>query len=213
MFGVEAMVAGGSLMYLLPLGNELLDGNPPFPVGHYVPWEHTADLGEQVREQVERVITALGFDNCPMDLDCMLMDGKVYIIEATARAGATCIADTVSIYFGIDYYEAIVRLAMGMDVEEMFQRADVPHTPSITRLLSASREGTVQRIQVPDPLPQGVVDLSFNIDVGSQVRPMQNGRDRIGQLIVKGETLAECRNRMEETLAGIHLEISTSEKG
>lgn len=213
MFGVEAMVAGGSLMYLLPLGNELLDGNPPFPVGHYVPWEHTEDLGEQVREQVERVIAALGFDNCPMDLDCMLMDGKVYIIEATARAGATCIADTVSIYFGIDYYEAIVRLAMGMDVEEMFQRADVPHTPSITRLLSASREGTVQRLQVPDPLPQGVVDLSFNIDVGSQVRPMQNGWDRIGQLIVKGETLAECRNRMEETLAGIHLEISTSEKG
>ena len=34
----------------------------------------------------------------------MYKDGKVYVIEATARAGATCITDTVGIYYGIDYY-------------------------------------------------------------------------------------------------------------
>ena len=152
-------------------------------------------------------MTALGFDNCPVDMDCMLLNGEVYIIEATARAGATCIADTVGIYYGIDYYEAIVRVAMGMDVKDLFQRPDIPRRPSITRLLSADDAGIVERICVPPILPEEVVDLSFNIQAGSAVQPMENGRDRIGQLIIKGDTLEECRARQAELLGKIRLEI------
>ena len=192
MFGVEAMVSHGKLAYVLPLGNDLRQGNPPFPVGHHVPWEQEETLFSQVWEQTEKVAEALGYDNCPMDLDCMLKDGKIYIIEATGRAGATCITDTVSIYYGIDYFEAIVRVALGMDVTDLFQRKDVPKTPSVTRLLSAKEKGIVESIQIPEKLPEGVMDLSFNIGKGSQVQPMENGRDRIGQLIIRGESLEQC---------------------
>lgn len=41
------------------------------------------------------------------------------MIEITGRAGGTCLPEMVSIYYGINYYEAIVRLALGMDVQEM----------------------------------------------------------------------------------------------
>ena len=207
MFGVEAMVSHGKLVYVLPLGNDLRQGNPPFPVGHHVPWEQEETLFSQVWEQTEKVAEALGYDNCPMDLDCMLKDGKIYIIEATGRAGATCITDTVSIYYGIDYFEAIVRVALGMDVTDLFQRKDVPKTPSVTRLLSAKEKGIVESIQIPEKLPEGVVDLSFNIRKGSQVQPMENGRDRIGQLIIRGESLEQCYEQMEGVLSQIHLEI------
>ena len=40
------------------------------------------------------------------------------MIEITGRAGGTCLPEMVSIYYGINYYEAIVRLALGMDVED-----------------------------------------------------------------------------------------------
>lgn len=207
MFGVEAMVSHGKLAYVLPLGNDLRQGNPPFPVGHHVPWEQEETLFSQVWEQTEKVAEALGYDNCPMDLDCMLKDGKIYIIEATGRAGATCITDTVSIYYGIDYFEAIVRVALGMDVTDLFQRKDVPKTPSVTRLLSAKEKGIVESIQIPEKLPEGVMDLSFNIGKGSQVQPMENGRDRIGQLIIRGESLEQCYEQMKGVLSQIHLEI------
>lgn len=207
MFGVEAMMANGKLAYVLPLGNDLRQGNPPFPVGHHVPWEKEATLYDQVKEQVEKVAAALGYDNCPMDLDCMLKDDKIYIIEATGRAGATCITDTVSIYYGIDYFEAIVKVALGMDVTDMFQREDIPRMPSVTRLLSAEEKGTVEAIHIPEILPQGVVDLSFNIGKGSPVQPMENGRDRIGQLIIKDKSLDECYRKLEEVLSQIHLEM------
>lgn len=207
MFGVEAMVSNGKLAYLLPLGNDMRQGNPPFPVGHYVPWEFQETLESQVREQIEKAVDALGFENCPLDFDCMLKDGKVYIIEATGRAGATCITDTVGIYYGIDYFEAIVRVALGMDVTTLFVGSQVPKTPSVTRLLSVDREGMVESIQVPEKLPEHVVDLSFNIGKGSLVRPMTNGADRVGQLIVKGETLEECRSTVAKVLDTLKFEI------
>lgn len=204
MFGVEAMVSKGELAYFLMLGNEMLAGNPPFPIGHYVPWEHAGTLYGKVREQISRAVDALGFDNCPLDFDCMLMDGEVFIIEATGRAGATCIADTVGIYYGIDYFEAIVRVALGMDVRELFPEDHVG-TPSVTRLLSADEAGVVERIEVPRELPGNVVDLSFNIGAGSRVRAMSNGADRIGQLVVKGQDLGDCYRELETVLGGIHV--------
>lgn len=207
MFGVEAMMSQGKLAYALPLGNDLRQGNPPFPVGHHVPWEQQEALSDQIWEQTEKVAKALGYDNCPMDLDCMLKDGKIYVIESTGRAGATCITDTVSIYYGIDYFEAIVRVALGMEVSQLFEREGIPKTPNVTRLLSAKEKGRVEAIRVPERLPEGVVDLSFNIGRGSRVQPMENGRDRIGQLIVKGETLEGCYEKMETVLEQIHLEI------
>ena len=213
MFGIEAMVSHGKLAYLLPLGNDLRDGNPPFPMGHHVPWEYAGALESQVREQAERVVAAMGLDNCPVDMDCMLMNGKIYIIEATGRAGATCITDTVGIYYGIDYYEAIVKVALGMDVTDLFEGDHVPHTPSVTRLLSADQTGIISGIEVPAHLPEGVMDLSFNVGPGSQVQPMANGRDRIGQLIIKGDSLEKCYRTQKEVLAQIHLKMQPGSEG
>lgn len=207
MFGAEAMMADGKLAYVLPLGNDLRQGNPPFPVGHHVPWEKGEALYEQIKDQTEKVAKALGYDNCAMDLDCMLKDDTIYIIEATGRAGATCITDTVGIYYGIDYFEAIVKTALGMDVTELFQREDIPRMPSVTRLLSAEEAGIVEEIHLPEHLPEGVVDLSFNIGKGSQVQPMENGRDRIGQLIIKDNSLKVCYQKLEEVMSQIHLEL------
>ena len=211
MFGVEAMMSCGKLAYVLPLGNVMREGNPSFPVGHYVPWEHADEVQEKVREQVEKAALALGFDNCAMDLDCMYLDGEVYIIEATARAGATCITDTVSIYYGIDYYEAIVKAALGEDVSGMFRKDPSACMPSLSRLLGVPREGVIRSIHVPDQLPEEVYDLSFNIGQGSRVAPLTHGGCRVGQLIVRDLSLAKCSEILQNVLTGITYEYEEQE--
>jgi biotin carboxylase len=225
MFGVEAMISRGKPAFCLPLGNVMRKGNPTFPIGHYVPWERADELSDAVEEQVMGVAKALGFDNCGMDLDCMYLDGKIYVIEATARAGATCITDTVSIRYGIDYYEALIRAAVGEDTCAMFRKtaessetelpvgissAMLPRRASITRLLSAEREGIVTGIHIPDSLPEEVYGLSFNVKPGDQVRPMANGADRAGQLIVCSDSLARCGEVMDRVLSGIRIETEDS---
>lgn len=61
----------------------------------------------------------MGLDNCAVNCDLIEKDGKVYVIEITGRAGATCLPETVGLYYGINYYEAIVRLALDMEPEKL----------------------------------------------------------------------------------------------
>lgn len=211
MFGVEAMVQNGQLVYVLPVGNDLRQGNPPFPIGHYVPWQEGEALEEGIRSVIERAVRALGADNCPMDFDMMLKDGQVYVIEGTARAGATCLAELVGIHYGLDYYEVIAKLAMGEPVAELFHRDKKERVPNAVRLLETDQTGIVEEI-LPGSYPGGnLVDLSFNSKPGDWVQPMTNGRYRIGQAIVKGRTLEECRETMKAVMDRIQVKVKKDE--
>ena len=49
----------------------------------------------------------MGLDNCPVNCDLMEKDGKIYVIEITGRAGATCLPEIVSLLYDVNYYEVI----------------------------------------------------------------------------------------------------------
>ncbi len=67
------------------------------------------------------------------------------MIEITGRAGATCLPETVGLYYGINYYEAIVRLAMDMEPEKLFA-GHKPQQSSLSRILTSDRSGIVKEI-------------------------------------------------------------------
>lgn len=205
-FGVEAMVQNGKIIYQLPNNIEAFQGNTPTPVGHSVPFREVDILGGQIQEQVEKAVYALGLDNCPVNCDMIKKDGKVYVIELTGRSGATGLSEMVGIYYDLNYYEMILRVALGMDVSPYFEKKG-KRTPNLTHTLMADREGIVKAIQNNNAAGEDILDISFNIEPGDRVRSYQNGRDRIGQVILKGETLEGCEARLKEILKGIHLEI------
>ena len=206
MFGVTGMISQGRAAFILPLGNILHQGNPPFPAGHYVPFDRAEGREGKIREMVEKTAKALQFDNCAFDMDCMLADGECFVIEATPRCGATGIAGTVGLAYGIDYYEAIVRCALGEDVRELFQKAPGELTPSASHLLAAEAEGRIRAISVPE-LPPEVVHLSFNVKEGDVVRPMRSGADRIGEIMVQGKDGADARRILEGLLGEISVTV------
>ena len=205
MFGIEAMISHGKMAYVLPLGNDLHDGNPPFPQGHHVPWKRAGELSERIRDFAAHVCCSLEFDDCAVDMDCMLADGKLWVIEATPRAGATAITDTVSIYYGIDYFEAIVRCALGEEVGHLFTHGGGANA---TWLIGAPEDGTLKEIFLPEPVPDYVYDLSFHVKPGSQVRRMRSGADRIGQLIVRGKDAEECHERIRVILSETKIRVT-----
>lgn len=204
LFGTEAMIRNGEFVYCLPDNTEAFQSYVPTPIGHSIPFEREADLGQQVREQVKKAISAVGLDNCPVNCDMIYKDQKVYVIEITGRAGATCLPELIGIYYGIDYYEAIVRLAMDMNVTALFDETK-KHSACLAHVLSSDRTGIIKEIKNNNSSGDYIEDLSFNIEPGELVRKYENGRDRIGQVIVKGDTLEDCRMRLEQVLSGIEL--------
>lgn len=208
-FGVEAMVQNGELVYLLPNNIEAFAGAVPTPVGHSVPFRELDALGEQIRTQTERAIRALGLDNCPVNCDFTRRDGRVYVIELTGRSGATGLSEMTGLYFGINYYEMIVRVALGMPVRSFFGRDGLrgDGTPNLARTLISDRRGIVRAIHNYNGQDEAVCELSFNIAPGDEVRPYTNGRDRIGQIVVRGASLEECEERMRRAVSNIRLEL------
>ena len=77
------------------------------------------------REQVLKAVRAIGLDNTAVDLDMMAVGGEAFVIEVNGRAGASCLPEMVGLRYGTDYYEALIRLALGEDVAGIFARPDM----------------------------------------------------------------------------------------
>lgn len=206
MLGCEAMICDGELLYCLPNNIENYPGFVPTPIGHSIPYRKQEILGEEVRRQVILALNALGMDNCPVNCDLMEKDGKIYVIEITGRAGGNCLPEIAGLYYGINYYEAIVRLAMDMDVKNLFARKSL-RPAVLSHILTSDKDGVLKQIHNKNNPGPDLTDLSFNVSPGDEIRHYENGRDRLGQVILTGKTLQGCENRLAEVLSKISIEF------
>lgn len=207
LMGCEALMYQGELLYCLPNNTIAFESAVPTPIGHSIPYENQECLGEEVKRQVMGAIKAVGLDNCPVNCDLIEKDGKIYVIEITGRAGATCLPELVGLYYGIDYYEVIARMALGMPVAHMFKRSG-QWGAVLGQTLFSGKSGKVKEIRNENPPSPDLIDLSFNICPGDEVRRYQNGRDRIGQVILAGDSLFDCKKRLEQVLSKISIEFT-----
>ena len=198
MLGCEAMISNGKFLFCLPNNIE--------NIGHSVPYEKMDILGREVEHQLELAVQALGMDNCPVNCDMMEKDGKIYVIEITGRAGGNCLPEAVSLYYDTDYYEAMVRLALDMNPESLFEKTS-PCTANLSHILTSDRSGILKQIHNDNVRTENIVDLSFNVEPGEEIRKYENGRDRIGQVILKGRNLDDCRRNLADVLSKINIEF------
>ena len=91
------------------------------------------------------------------------------------------------------------------NVSDLFTASSL--TPNAAWLIGADRTGVLEEIAVPDKLPDWAVDLSFNVKAGDSVRKFASGRDRIGQLIVKGSSARDCREKIVRLLQDIVIKV------
>lgn len=206
--GAQAFVYRGRILFILPHGDDTYMSKTAVPIGHYVPLDMPPALLAAAERESEKAIRTLGLDNCAVNIDLLERDGTIYVIELTGRAGATCLPELVSIWYGIDYYEMIAAMAMGEDPEAIFAQRAEKHTPNASRMLLSEVSGTVSRILNPFSVGGDIADLTLLIHEGDRVNKFTNAKDRIGQVIVSGETLEGCLARIEEVLHGIRIETA-----
>ncbi|MBP5318159.1 MAG: ATP-grasp domain-containing protein, partial [Paludibacteraceae bacterium] len=191
-FGAQALVAGGRVRFVLPHGDEVHQVLTGIPVGHYVPYPMPKPVCEQTLSTVGAAIRALGIDNAAVNADLMLCGDQVYVLEVGARSGATCLPELVSEHYGLNYYEILIRMALGEALPERFE----PHGAAVAELLYSERQGRVQALPAPVSHP-ALVCCGCDYGVGDTVPAFRTGPDRIGQIVVRGQTLEEARQAMQ----------------
>ena len=208
-FCAEAFVQNGQILFVLPDGNLTVSNpdRPNIPIGHYAPLDCSDAVRAKISDQAERAIRACGFNDCAVNFDFVLEDGEPYIIELTARAGATCLSELIGAHFGVDYYKMILMAALGQDARALFDARRERPLPVAASMLRAPAAGTVRAVRLPDPLPAYVEELTVLVRPGDRVRVFENAGDRIGQVLVSGDDVPQCLARLQSVLDHIEIEV------
>lgn len=189
-FGAQAFVYNGSIAFILPHGDYVYHGDTGVPIGHYAPYQISAEITDDALLQLRGAAAAMKLDNCAINADFILKDGKTYVLELGGRCGATCLAELVSIYYGFDYYEKILKVALGEDPEFRFQP---PFTPNASHLLMSDKDGVIISQADKNEPNDDIYEVQFDYKPGDKVSRFHIGPHRIGHIITKGETLEEAQ--------------------
>lgn len=203
-FGAQSFVSQGKIQFILPHGDYVFQGDTGVPIGHWAPYELEQSVIEDAKEQLQKAVIAMGLDNCALNADFILSGGKPYVLEIGGRAGATCLAELVSLYYGYNYYEKIIQAALGLPVDFASQEAN----PNVGMLLRSEKTGSIRKIvNKNDREDKQIVEIQFDYQAGEQVQAFRVGPHRIGHVVVKADTLEEARAKMEEALGKIEIEV------
>ena len=204
-FGAQAFVKDGEVQFILPHGDYVFKGDTGVPVGHFAPYALSPEVEDDARHQLRMAIQAMGLDNCAINADFILHDGKTYVLEIGGRSGATCLAELVSIYYGYDYYEKILLTALGEDVD--FTSPEAEGVPNASMLLMSDRDGVIISQTNGNPDDPDIVDIQFDYEPGHAVRKFRVGPHRIGHVITKGKSLNDAVALLHKALDNIDIKV------
>lgn len=215
-FGAQAFVKDGEVRFILPHGDYVFKGDTGVPIGHFAPYDLSADILEDAKEQLRLAIKAMELDNCAINADFILSNGRTYVLEIGGRSGATCLAELVSIYYGYDYYEKILQTALGEEVDFTAADGSAPDdcdgVPNVSMLLMSDKDGEIVSQVNDNAEDPDIVDVQFDYQPGDTVHQFRVGPHRIGHVITKGKTLDDAVAKLHEALEHIHIEIRAEDE-
>ncbi len=203
-FGAQAFVYNGELQFIIPHGDYVFQGDTGVPIGHFAPYNLSEDVIEDAKVQLRGAAKAMKLNNCAINADFILKDGKTYVLELGGRCGATCLAELVSIYYGFNYYEKIIKAAIGEDPEFNF---DLPKTPNASHLLMSDKDGVIVSETNHNKPNENIYEVQFDYKPGEEVHKFHIGPHRIGHIVTKGETLEAAQNLLFQAMDQIEIVV------
>jgi len=204
-FGAQAFVMDGKVQFVLPHGDYIFLGSTGVPAGHFAPYALPEEGQVDCIETAEKAIKAMKLDNCAVNCDFIMRDGRTYVLEIGGRSGATCLAELVSIYYGYDYYKKIIQVALGEKPDFPTKKA----VPNASKLLMSDKDGIICSLADRNPKNDpDIVEVKFDYTVGDYVKKFHVGPNRIGHVITKGATLAEATNALDRALDNIEIGVN-----
>lgn len=210
-YGADAFIINGEIQFIIPHGKYVYYANTGVPVGHYAPYEDD-DVIKETALEATKAIKAMGFNNCCINFDLMLVDGVPYVIEVGARAGATCIPEIISLYNGFDYYEEMIKSCLSKNNnshEIVFQTRNSAKyvKASSARLLFSKKSGVLKEIKGLDFSKsnksindEGIYEIVIDKSPGDQINAFSIGPDRIGHIIAYANTVKRAEAIIDDIL-------------
>ncbi len=203
--GVDGYIRDKKVVFLAPHTKFIYHGQAStVPGGHAFPCPMSRELYEDIWVQMQRAADASGADNCCFNADVFVKDDQCWVIEMGGRCGATCIPELISISYGFDYYEAILKGAAGEKVRFPFAENGAA---CMAKLMISPVAGKITAIDEEhlETMRNRSIEVAIDFPVGGHVYAMMDGTDRIGHVLVQTDREDVLDDAMREARSCIEI--------
>lgn len=206
-YGVESFVYNGKVHVLAIMKKAMTQLPYRSELGHSIPSELSEQVEEKIKNEVEKLINAIGITAGPINMDMILSeDNKVYIVDVGARMGGNAITShIIPISTGIDHVGNIIKLAMNDGEIDLVPKY---HRSVATRILDLD-EGIIKKL--PDFSKyyddENVKEICFEKKVGDKIEKYISDAQRCGFIVVTGKDIIETKERALELRNKINRDI------
>ena len=194
---VEFMAVSGKLMTEHPL---------MIPMHYIMPISIPSSLEQAMKEHVERICGGLDIQAGPITCDVVVTDdNQIHFIEMGARAGGNGISLMVDRAYGVDYASAAIRLHAGWSAS-----ARPRYSRHVSLMAIASPvSGRFRSIEGVDALIDDEVIESHLLfcQSGEVVNRLRSSADKIGFIIVRGDSVTELYKRVDRVQQEIKINV------
>ena len=192
----------GSDLVFCTFNDQMFDrkaSNPYAPAGFMWPSTMRADVQEDLRGEIARLIRELNIGTAIYNIETRLgTDGKAYIMELSPRAGGNRLAEMLRYATGQDIIRATVQSALGLAIDP------VPTQPVYDgfwgeAILHSRLDGIYDGITILGDAKRCAVEVDMHVEKGDRVHSFTSGRDEIGTLVLR----ADSREELEGILRNI----------
>ena len=121
-----------------------------------------------------------------------MTDTGIKIIEIGARMGGTCIPELCTLYTGINFYEIVIKLAIGELFSESFPRLSGAWSANLLRSKKTGNAGKMDANIKQNK--QHFVEIKLDYPLGGFIPKFNTGNQRIGHVITKSNNLEHAEN-------------------
>ena len=195
--GSESFYVNGELRYNA-FYDQYFDGeaiNPFTPSAECWPSSKSAKILDDVREQLQRLGSLLGFGTGLFNIEWRVCkDGKIYLMEVSPRAGGNRLAEMLNYAADVDIIEAEVAKAIG-------EKLPIVHEPNYKGhycilVLHSDRTGRFQYVGIDSSFKGEVVEKEIRVQPGDMVESFSGANNAIGTLFLRFES----RKDMDDAL-------------
>ncbi|MEV6209044.1 ATP-grasp domain-containing protein [Kitasatospora sp. NPDC051914] len=176
-----------------------------------------AELAQQVRKLTYGVLAAIGMRTGLVHLEFKVGRRGPALMEIAVRTPGDYLPDAISLSYGFDLYEAVVRLALGLPVDELVRTSPVSWSATHFPITDP---GTIKSIEGVDDASAhpSVVRVRLRKRPGDLVRPLTSSSQRMGHVLVNAasptereDALKHVRETLRITVGNTSTEQNTAE--
>ena len=191
-FSIEVFLHNGEKVFA-SVTEKIVSKLPYFvEVEHVVPTSVYLDKQKDIIEVAISAVKALGIMNGPCHVEIKLSATGPRLIEVNGRPGGDNISSDLLINaLGIDLFKATINYYLG----NVISLIPTKQKAAAVAYLIAKNEGVLSKVNGLDNLNNNENVIRYNMDLksGDAVRMAQNSDERLGYIIVKGDTPKEAK--------------------